>query len=274
MKPRRTTWTLSALALTTTAFAQQPLSFEVASIKPSDHPSMGTIQIGMDSDAGMVRYTNISLKDCIRAAYGVRDFQVQDPEWLDNARFDITAKLPAGVREDQIPEMLQSLLAERFKLSIRHDRKEQPVYALTPGKDGPRLKPAEIRTNDQGPKMLGVDGRPRSMMMFRFLAGEARVTAPSATLANLTALLSRFTERPVVDMTGIPGQYDFDLTFAPETTRGLPAGDGPLADPDTASEPAPSLSVAVQKYGLRLEARKAPMEIIVVTHAEKTPSEN
>ena len=68
MKPRRTTWTLSALALTTTAFAQQPLSFEVASIKPSDHPSMGTIQIGMDSDAGMVRYTNISLKDCIRAA--------------------------------------------------------------------------------------------------------------------------------------------------------------------------------------------------------------
>jgi uncharacterized protein (TIGR03435 family) len=202
---------------------------------------MGTIQIGMYSDAGMVRYTDISLKDCIRAAYGVRDFQVQGPEWLDNARFDITAKFPAGVREDQIPEMLQSPLAERFKLSIRHDRKKQPVYALTPGKDGPRLKPAEIRTNGQGPKMLGVDGRPRSMMMFRFLAGEARVTAPSATLANLTALLSRFTERPVVDMTGIPGQYDFDLTFAPETTRGLPTGDGPLADPDTPSEPAPSL---------------------------------
>jgi uncharacterized protein (TIGR03435 family) len=132
MKP----W-IAALALVSASFAQQPLLFEVASIKPSDPQPMGQIMIGMKSDAGMVRYTNISLKDCIRTAYRVKDFQVQGPDWIDSARFDITAKLPAGASEDQVPEMLRALLAERFKLTIRHDVKEQSIYALTPGKGGP-----------------------------------------------------------------------------------------------------------------------------------------
>lgn len=266
---------IAALTLVTAALAQQPLAFEVASIKAADPQPMGMVRIGMSSDAGMVRYSNISLKDCIRTAYRVKDFQVQGPDWLDSTRFDITAKLPAGTKEDQIPEMLQTLLADRFKLTVRRDSKEQSVYALTVGKGGAKLKPAEIKTNDQEPKSLGSDGKPRQMMMFRFQPGGAHLTAPVSTLANLTELLSRFTERPVVDMTGIQGQYDFDLTFAPETTRGLPTNVLPRDHSnDAPSEPAPSLADAVQQYGLKLEARKAPLKLIVVTHAEKTPSEN
>lgn len=262
--------------LATAAFAQQPLAFEVASIKAADPQPMGMVRIGMSSDAGMVRYSNISLKDCIRTAYRVKDFQVQGPDWLDSTRFDITAKLPAGAKEDQIPEMLQALLADRFKITVRRDSKEQSVYALTVGKSGAKLKPAEIKTNSQEPKSLGPDGKPRQMMMLRMQPNGSRVTAPSATLAGLCDLVSRFMERPVVDMTGIEGQYDFDLTFTPEIIRGVPGGGPPPVDHqnDTPSEPAPSLADAVQQYGLKLEARKAPLELIVVTHAEKTPSEN
>jgi uncharacterized protein (TIGR03435 family) len=90
----------------------------------------------------------------------------------------------------------------------------------------------------------------------------------------MVELMSRFTERPVVDMTGIEGQYDFNLTFAPETTANLPGGPAPLPGAATAADPAPSVFDAVQRYGLRLEARKAPLEILIVTHAEKMPTEN
>jgi uncharacterized protein (TIGR03435 family) len=266
------------------AFAQLP-SFEVASVKPSDPQPMGRMMIGMSSDKGMVRYSNISLKDCIRTAYRVKDFQVQGPDWIESTRFDITAKLPAGASESEVPEMLQTLLAERFKLTIRRDSREQSVLALTVGKGGAKLKPAEVRTNDTEPQALGPDGKPRQMMMMQFQPGGAHLMAPSATVSSLADLVSRFTERPVIDMTGIEGQYDFDLTFAPETMRGPggPGGPGGFGGPggppghtpnDTPSEPAPSLSDAVQKYGLKLDARKAPMDLITVTHAEKTPTEN
>ena len=96
MKP----WILyTSLLAYTTAFGQQPsgkLAFEVASIKPSQPLPMGQMRIMMSTDGGMLRYNNVSLKDCIRVAYRVKDFQVQGPDWLGSARFDIVAKLPDG----------------------------------------------------------------------------------------------------------------------------------------------------------------------------------
>jgi uncharacterized protein (TIGR03435 family) len=101
------------------ALAQQPTDrpgFEVASIKPSDPNPSNPMWIGMSADPGMVRYTNITLKDCIRAAYRVRDFQIQGPEWIASTRFEISARLPTGASADQIPELLQVLLALGFGL--------------------------------------------------------------------------------------------------------------------------------------------------------------
>lgn len=112
-------------------------------------------------------------------------------------------------------------------------------------------------------------------MMFAIRPAGVVLTAPSATLASLVGLMSRFTARPVVDMTGIEGQYQFNLNFAPETNPGLTTGG--VAGPGgaaTSLEPALSLADAVKQYGLRLEARKAPIEMFVVTHIEKTPTEN
>jgi uncharacterized protein (TIGR03435 family) len=258
------------------ALAQQAAdkpAFEVASIKASDPNPSSPMWIGMSADAGMVRYTNITLRDCIRAAYRVRDFQIQGPQWISDARFEISAKLSPGAPPDQIPEMLQTLLAERFKLTLRRDSKEQSVYALIAGKSAPKLKPAETpaktTADSQTITAVGPDGKPRPPMMFQLLPSGVRLSARSASLASFVELMSRFTERPVVDLTGIEGQFDLELAFAPETTRNVGTAD--LAGP---AEPAPSVFDAVQQYGLKLEARKAPMDLLTVTHVEKTPTEN
>jgi len=271
-----------ALALLTAtlpdAFAQQArdeFRFEVASNKPSNPNPDNPMFIGMSADGAMVKYTNITLGDCIRGAYRVRDFQIVGPDWMTKARFAISAKLPPGASGDQIPEMLQALLVERFKLEIRRDLKEQNVYALMVGNGGAKLKPAEAKPDDKSPKALGPDGQPRPMMMFMFSPGGVAITAPSASIASVVGLMSRFTARPVVDMTGIEGQYDFKLTFAAETNPGLNAPALPGPDGAAASaEPAASVFDAVKQYGFRLEARKAPIEMITVTHLEKIPTEN
>ena len=96
------------------------------------------------------------------------------------------------------------------------------------------------------------------------------ITAPSASVLTLVGVMTRFTSRPVVDETGIEGLYDFSLTFAPETDAGLPPG----FQGNGASEPAPSVSEAVKKYGLRIETRKASVDLFVITHIEKIPTTN
>ncbi len=260
------------------AFAQQPPDgprFEVASIKASDPNPSNPMFIGMSADGALVQYTNITLLDCIRGAYRVRDFQIVGPNWMSSARFQISAKLPPGASADQIPEMLQALLAERFKLEIRRDMKEQNVYALVVGNGGAKLKPPEIKPDCKSPKALGPDGKPRELMIYGYPPGGVSITAPSASLASLVGLMSRFTARPVMDRTGIEGQYEFKLLFAPETNPGPTGGAGPRPDAAPSSvEPAPSVFEAVKQYGLRLEARRAPIEMLVVTNLEKTPTEN
>ncbi|MFB3826619.1 MAG: TIGR03435 family protein [Bryobacteraceae bacterium] len=279
MKP----WTLWACAVWgCAAFGQQPAgkpAFEVASIKPSQPMGMGKMRIGMSSDAGMLRYTNVSLKECIRTAYRVKDFQVQGPDWIGGARFDIVAKFPAGASEDDIPEMLQALLAERFKLKLHRDTKEHSIYALVAAKDGPKLKAAEVAVEGDP----GKGTPPRNVMMIQVDGAGAHLKAPSATLATLAEMMSRFSERPVLDMTGIKGRYDFDLVFSPETMRGGPGGMVRMGPPpgeanpaprETASEPAGSIYDSVRPYGLKLEPRRAQMEILVIDHIEKEPTEN
>ena len=254
------------------AFSQQPpdeLRFEVASIKPSDPNPDNPMFVGMSADGAMVKYTNITLLDCIRGAYRVRDFQIVGPDWITKARFEITAKLPVRSSADQIPEMLQALLTERFKLEIRREMKTENVYALEVGNGGARLKPTERKKETNSPQALGPDGKPRPMMMFAFApGGGVTITAPSASVESLVWLMSRFTARPMVDLTGIKGQYDFRLTFAAETN--VP----PVLDGAPPAEPAPSEFDAVKQYGFHLEARKAPIERLIITHLERTPTEN
>src|SRR5271157_2159969 len=124
------------------AFAQNPPApaFEAASVKPSAPMGMGRMRISMGGDPGRLNYSGVSLRDIIRQAYQLKDYQITGPEWLNTERFDIVAKLPDGAPESQKPLMLQALLAERFKLTVHREKKDLPAYALVVAKGGSKLK--------------------------------------------------------------------------------------------------------------------------------------
>src|SRR5579859_2649457 len=123
------------------AFAQP--AFEVASVKPAPPPSDNRMRVGMSGDAGRVNFSNVTLIDVMARAYNVKDKQISGPDWLKSERYDIVATLPAGAPRDQTPMMLQSLLEERFKLSLHRETKVLPIYALVVGKNGSRLHKAD-----------------------------------------------------------------------------------------------------------------------------------
>jgi uncharacterized protein (TIGR03435 family) len=253
------------------AMVQQPAAkraFEVATVKPVDPND--SVFVTMSADPSIVSYGNLTLRDAIRGAYKVNDFQIVGPDWMSSARFQVDAKLPPGAATDQIPEMFQALLEERFKLTWRREPKEMQVYALLVGKDGPKLKPGQLIAPNQAMAM-GTDGKPRAGVVFGGSLSQMTITAPRASLLTLVGVASRFTSWPLIDATGIDGEYDFTFTFAAETDAGLPQG---FQGNPALSEPAPSLSEAVKKYGLRIEPRKATIDMFVITHVEKTPTEN
>ena len=294
----------TAVLLCAAAPAQTPGSptFEVASVKPAAPQEMGRMMVGMRGGPGtpdptQVTFTNMSLTGLLTVAHGVREYQVNAPAWMDSARFDIVAKIPAGATKDDFKLMMQNLLAERFKLVTHKDSKEVPIYALLVGKNGPKLKespkdspPAEDAPapgrGPIGPPQRDKNGFPvlrggRGNIIFGSPNGRLQMVGGHVTMANLAANLSGQLGRPVIDMTGLTGEYDYQMEFTREgltTPRGLPppppgeGGRGPGAD---AGEPGPSIFTAVQdQLGLKLESRKGPMDLIVVDSCEKTPTEN
>jgi uncharacterized protein (TIGR03435 family) len=237
------------------------------------------IPIRMNAYRSRIHYVNVSLRDCIRVAYGVKEFQISGPGWMGN-RFDIEAKYPAGATEDQVPEMLQSLLRDRFKLQLHRDMKEHAIYALVVGKNGPKLKVTEVKASDYPDSPNRRPGTPvRGDIQIMGSPSGMHLTGPAVTLSTFSDMLSGFTDKPVVDQTGLQGRYDIDLVFVPENMqlmRGGPGGprQGPDGGADTHSEPRVTIFDAVQQYGLKLESRKAPLTMLIVDHLEKTPTEN
>jgi uncharacterized protein (TIGR03435 family) len=229
------------------------LAFEVASIKPAPPPTGKGLSVRVSQDKGRITMTNVSLRDVLTHAFNVKVQQLNTPDWMESTRFDITAKLPEGANKDQVPEMLRTMLAERFQLTTHKESKVMPVYALIVAKGGPKLKefPGEGGLNTGG-------------------SAKGRTMKGKVSMSTLADSLSGMLDRPVVDMTEIHGSYEVDLAWAPEETPRDP-GDSKAGDaPD-----GPTVFTALQeKMGLKLEARKAPMDIIVVDHAEKVPSEN
>jgi uncharacterized protein (TIGR03435 family) len=225
----------------------------------------------MRTTAGRVEFRSVSLRDCIASAYRVKDYQISAPAWLGEGQWEIVAKLPEGAPSNQMPEMLQTLLAGRFKLQVHREKKEFPGLALVVAGGGPKLK-----KSDESPVAGTSAGRGRTG--FRLSTGPAggRIIAPRATMAMLASTISALLGRPVVDETHLSGSYDLDLEYGLED-RAMqpPMTPGPDAGPaESAAEPRASIFSSIQKLGLKLEARKVPLEVIMVDHAEKTPTEN
>jgi uncharacterized protein (TIGR03435 family) len=238
--------------------AENSPSFEVASVKPAAPIVGNRIMVGMrggpgSPDPGQITYNNVTVKNVLMNAYGVKGFQISGPGWLDSERYDIVAKVPRGATKAEFMVMLQNLLAERFKLTLHREKKDLPMYALVVGKNGPKLKesvdepaPKEgdapkaggpaadgpLAGAARGRLAVGRDGfpvLPAGATAMTLMNGSASMRASKQSMAGLAEMLSSQLDLPVVDMTGLTGKYDFTLYFSPEGLAGmrLPAGLAP-----------------------------------------------
>jgi len=237
---------LFAIPLAAALYAQSPRMFDVASVKPA----AGRVLDFRILPGGRLHITGLTLNVMLRRAYGVERYQIAGgPAWLDTDRFDIEAKAEGEPTNEQMLTMLQALLADRFSLKVHREVKEGNVYALTVAKGGHKLKPP---TGDDNSIGIYRNDPPTEPGVHYSLAGK------KATLAIIATHLGQELRRPVIDRTGIEGEFGFKVDYAVDD------------DPDSGS----SLLVAVQEQlGLKLEAAKGPVEMLVVDHAEK-PSAN
>jgi uncharacterized protein (TIGR03435 family) len=230
------------------ALQNAPLAFDVASVKPTPPGNQPSILLYMPG--GGLRRTAASLKELIRTAHGVQDFQMTGgPPWADSDRYDVEAKSEKNVGRDQTHVMLQTLLADRFKLKLRRETRETTGYVLVVATGGPKMK---LAADPSGGVRGGANGR---------IIGKR-------TMPQFAEMLSGILRRPVRNETGLSGIYEFTLEWLPDATFNQPDAPAP-ANPN-----APSLFTAIQEQmGLRLESRRIPMEVLVIESAER-PSEN
>ena len=253
-------------------YAQDPRpSFEVASIRPAA-PRPAVFMPGAPgsprtcpvtgcggpgtSEPGRITFINASLRNLIRVAYNLELYQLEAPGWLESARFDVIATLHPGSTRDEANLMLQNLLADRFQLKLHRETRELAVYALLVAQGGAKLKrsddPNAPSAVARGRGTIGVAG-PRKRFEF-----DARSMAQFAnTLANEV-------DRPVIDRTGLTGQYDIRLDFAPPKTTAL------SPDPQTVD----LFTALTEQLGLKLEPSRGPVVLLVVDSVSKQPTEN
>ena len=155
-----------AILLACSAFAQVPAQpappraeFEVASIKPFDRSAEGQLLGGLHVDGAQIRAVGLSLRDLLSIAYRIKATLISGPDWTASERFVVSATLPAGSAPDQLPEMFQTLLADRFQVKVHKDKKDFAVYALVVGKGGLKMKetaPDPSNKEDDHPKGTSV----------------------------------------------------------------------------------------------------------------------
>ena len=257
-------------------------AYEVASIKP--HKSGTDMTLLRTTPVGFIA-SNIPLKELIRQAYGVEDYQILGaPSWLGSARYDIEAKVSSSdtdalhdLSPDQRRLMLQPLLADRFQLKVHTEVRELPVLTLVIAKGGPRLheaKPGDTYPNGLKDFKTGQGGGPGMMLM-----RPGQLTGQGIPISSLAQLLSQQLGSTVRDKTGLTGKYDITLQWTPD--RGAspmpgapePGQQGPGAGVSTDAS-GPSIFTAIQEQlGLKLESQKGPVEVVVIDHVE-APSEN
>jgi uncharacterized protein (TIGR03435 family) len=279
-------------APSTFAQSQANPQFEVASIRPSAISDRSEVSVGVHIDGAQVRAIALTLKEYVGIAYRIKVSQITGPDWIGSERYDISATLPQGSTEAQIPEMFQALLLDRFQLKSHQEKKEFPVYALLPGKGQLKLKeePASPDDGKDEPKG-GVNvqgGGSRAGVALNlghgasFTFANDSFSATKMTMSQVAGNLERFAGRPIIDMTGLKGRYDFTINFMPEDYRamlirsaiaaGVSVPPQALRALEGASDSA--LGDALEQVGLKLDARKAPLDVVVVDSATKTPAAN
>jgi uncharacterized protein (TIGR03435 family) len=241
--------------------------FEVASVKLAPSPaSCPECRRRLASDPGRIDYQYIQLVELIRQAYGVT-WELESgtgPASIWSERYDIQAKIPPGASKDQLPLMLQALLEERFRLVVHRETKQRPVYALVVAKGGLKIQPVDPepeRTENRGTG--------------KAVPGGYRITYDRITMDRLAVVIRL--DHPVVNMTGIEGVFSFTLEYAREDAlkAAPPNADGSVASDADSAAPLPPLGKALDdRVGLVLERRVVPVDVFIVDHAERAPTDN
>lgn len=261
-----------------------PATFEVASVKKHQ---AGDRRGGWPEflPGGKFVSTGAPLYILIAIAYDLpfqSDRLTGGPGWIrsEEGVYDIEAKaedgaIPAGLsaraRQEKMKLMLQGLLADRFKLAMHHETKELPVYALVVAKDGPKLHMSTVEEKDC-PEVPT-----REVSCHQLGGGQGRgLHGKAVDMSDLVLFVANWTDRPLVDRTGIKGLFDVETDgWLPFRPRPAPApGAEPSPEDIAMSDPArPTLQMVLARLGLRIETQKAPVQMFVIEHVEK-PTEN
>src|SRR5262245_44329364 len=235
--------------------------FEIADVHTSV-PGLFPEMAGGILREGRYEIRNATMVDLIKTAYGVPDEKVSGgPDWLENDRFDVIAKAPAGTTAQTAKVMLQNLLSDRFKLTIHNDTKPVPAFVLTVGKSGPKLKSA----SGSGPS--GCRPQPQTQPPQPGAIPQQVVSCHDLTMAvfaeTLRQMAGGYLDKPVVDATNLEGSYDLDIKW---TARGLLASAG--------SEGISIFDAVDKQLGLKLEQQNMPSPVIVVDSVNLKPTDN
>jgi uncharacterized protein (TIGR03435 family) len=221
--------------------------FDAVSVKPNNSGS------GSSSDydrAGSFIATNESLKTLVRSAFDLKTYELAAPAWMDDVRFDVIARFPAGTTRPDVLKMKQAMLVERFGLVSHAESRDLPVFVLTVAKGGIRFKVSKPE------ELPGSDANGRD--------GNHSLRATKINMEKLCATLSRYLGRPLLDMTHLAETYDVALQWSEES-----------AQPENIAPAAPGLSTAIEaQLGLKLKSQKSPIQVMVVDRAEKVPTDN
>ena len=213
-------------------------SFEVASVRPSDADSAAG-NAGSHSGNGQLTMRNVTLKRCVRGAYGVPEAEIfGGPPWVGEDRFDIVARAPGPAGDEELMSMLQTLLAERLRLILHRETRPVSLYVLTLGKGGVKAKASVPDTPSRTDSRRG------------------RIDAKSCNMSQVALKISESLHVPVKNLTGKTGVFDFVLEWTPDDMR---------EKAPSAVDTGPSIFSAVrEQLGLRLESRRLPTEVLVI----------
>jgi len=231
-----------------------PPAFEAASVKP--HPDSAVRNRARTIEPGGVTCLDITLRELMLRAYGVKPYQISGPDWIQDNRYDVVATAGKAVGVPEVQRMLGALLAERFHLAFHRETRELPVFALVVAKGGPKFK----EPGDGGESTIRPDG-------------EGGLTFQNVSMGELADWLNLPSmDRPVIDRTRLPGTFSFHANLF-NLPAGAPPGD--LKRSMVSSDAADTLRVTLQEQlGLKLDQQKAPLEFLVIDRADKVPTAN
>jgi len=266
------------------AGAQVRPQFEVVSIKPALSLPQGA-NLGLNGDVSQVRMPWVSLKDLALRAFRVKRYQIFGPTWLGEDHFEIVAKIPDGFNQQNVPEMLQGMLQDRFEMKSHWEKKEIPVYTLGLSKPVPNLK--EVAAPETQLSLPNANIA-RGSTIIDFGGGSTlsfsdnMVDAKKVTLDDFVQFFSNFLDRPVINSTGLKGHYDFKWSLSPGDFQtvfiwAVIAGGGAVpsqAVPTGDASSLDSLANALKDAGLKLERAKAPIDALVIDSVLKKPTDN